>query len=153
VDGLAREHPIHGQKIRTRYKEEIMNRHEYSLLLILCLVGLTGCVWTLSALEPAVRHNPAPIGTLAFEHPEFQTALEAVQHLRPTWRGLYGGPTGDGSDGLPVVYVRVRCGGYSCLRWLEAADVQEIEYVGPADATERWGVRHTNGVIDVRLGS
>jgi len=81
------------------------------------------------------------------------TAYEAVEYARPQWlrpRSLRAGATPSmGSDtGGPVVYLDgVRLGTTEELRRLRADSVAEMQYLGPSDATNRFGTNHDHGAI------
>jgi hypothetical protein len=54
------------------------------------------------------------------------------------------------SDGLPLVYVQnMRYGSISELRRFRVAGIRELRYVDARNATTRWGMGHSNGVIEV----
>ena len=54
----------------------------------------------------------------------------------------------------PVVYVDNirRPGGLSALYSIPSSMIQGMEFIGPADATTRWGTGHQAGVIRVVTG-
>jgi hypothetical protein len=75
-------------------------------------------------------------------------AYEAVQSLRPRW--LRPRMTTGADNGLPLVYVHnMRCGSIYELQLFRVAGIREIRYVNARDATTRWGMGHSNGVIEV----
>ena len=54
------------------------------------------------------------------------------------------------SNGLPQVYVQgMRYGSIGELRLFRVTGIQEIRYVDARSATIRWGMGHSNGVIEV----
>jgi len=71
-------------------------------------------------------------------------ALEAVRLLRPRWLRPRMG------DSAPLVYVHnQRYGGIEWLRMIRCENIYEIRYVNARDATMRWGMGHSAGVIEV----
>lgn len=79
---------------------------------------------------------------------EVTTAYEAVAMLRPAFLRARGATGSRGGGTYAVVYLDdVRLGGLSELRSIQLAQVREIRYVGPADATTRWGTNHAGGAI------
>ena len=76
-------------------------------------------------------------------------ALEAIQRLRPKMlQRRAGSPTDEGSAGEIVVYVdNSRLGYKDQLASIEASRIKEIRYLNAADATQRYGTGHTEGVI------
>jgi ABC-type glycerol-3-phosphate transport system substrate-binding protein len=81
-----------------------------------------------------------------------QTALEAVQRLRPQFLQTHGGGTTSMTQGKQnvVVYVdQTRMGGPSSLADIPITDVKEIQYLNGPDATQRYGTGHGSGAIIV----
>jgi hypothetical protein len=57
---------------------------------------------------------------------------------------------GEGREGLPAVYAQhMWLGRLSALADMRMEAIQEIRYISPIDATTRWGIGHTSGVIEV----
>lgn len=103
--------------------------------------------------EPRRIRGPADLITEAeIAAGSYQTALEAVQNLRPNMLV----PRGVGSDesGLRaasvsiVVYMDdVRLGEAQSMVNIPASRVKEIRFVNARDATTRYGTGHSSGVI------
>jgi hypothetical protein len=76
---------------------------------------------------------------------------EAVRLLRPGWlSSRVRTRPNQGSDGLPVLYAQnMWYGSAYDLQQFHMADIEEIRYVHPLDATTRWGTGHTDGVIEI----
>lgn len=75
-------------------------------------------------------------------------AYEAVRLLRPRW--LRPRMTTGADNGLPLVYAHnMRRGSIYELQLFRVAGIREICYVSARDATTRWGMGHSNGVIEV----
>src|SRR5687767_7067406 len=70
-------------------------------------------------------------------------------HGAPTTRGQQ--PSTRGRQALPVVvYIdNVKVGPIAELKTLGTVDLQEIRYLSPRVATDRWGLNHAGGVIHV----
>lgn len=74
---------------------------------------------------------------------------ETVEALRPQWLR----PRSDLSivnadDRYALVYVNnIRLGRLETLRDIISADVTRVEWIGPGDATTRFGTGHAGGVI------
>ena len=80
------------------------------------------------------------------------TAAEAIQQLRPQWlhtrsspsAGLYSNPDGD----PPKVYLDgIRMDSLRELERIRADAVEEMRYMSPTDATNRYGTGHSGGAI------
>jgi hypothetical protein len=70
------------------------------------------------------------------------SAFEAIQRLRPRWLQSRTGR-------FPTVHVdgSVRSGGEEILASIKCSEVQEMRYMGAADATTRFGTDYADGVI------
>ena len=70
-------------------------------------------------------------------------AYQAIERLRPRWlqgRGVGSSP--------PVLYISgSRRGDLDDLRSMQAAELEQMEYMSPSDATTRFGTGHTGGAI------
>lgn len=70
------------------------------------------------------------------------SAYEAIQRLRARWlQSRTGQPPAVHLDG------NLQSGGMERLRSLRAFEIQELEYMSPADATTRYGTGYPNGLI------
>jgi hypothetical protein len=79
----------------------------------------------------------------------FPTAAQAVQGLRSGWLRLRS-PAGINSAGQVWVYQDgMRLGGVEVMTNLSTAEIEMIEYVDGIRASQRWGLGHENGVINV----
>jgi len=86
---------------------------------------------------------------------EATDAYEIVQRLRPNWLRRRG-PTNVRSreSGEVTVYVDgMQYGNAAALRNIPAGNVVTISYLSAADATLRFGPRHTGAVIEVTTRS
>lgn len=111
-----------------------------SLLLAAALLGCGPSGASRPGSQP--RSSADRIGEAELD-PLYQlSAYEAVQRLRPRWLQTR-------THGEPMVHVdgNVRDEGAEALRNLRSADVQEMQYMSPADATTRFGTGYVNGLI------
>lgn len=87
--------------------------------------------------------------------PQIQTALDAVQQLRPHFLRERANPTaGVGAARVEpvVVYVNgVRRGGVQELSRIRPEEVVTIKYMRPTDAQTRFGNGHGSGALEVTL--
>lgn len=81
-----------------------------------------------------------------------QTALQAVQRLRPNFLQTRGGASMSITSGPVnvVVYVdQTRMGGPNTLSQIPVTEIREIRYLNATDATQRYGTGHGAGAIIV----
>ena len=76
-------------------------------------------------------------------------AYELVQRLRPRWLQSRGQISFQNPDaGYAVVYVDgMRFGPLNSLRQISPETIDEMEFISAGDATTRFGLGHTGGVI------
>ncbi len=107
----------------------------------------------LGACAPSLQHEHADLRTLTREQMapnHFHSAYEAVQALRGNWLnppantvfGRYG-------NAVSVYLDNIRLGGPSELQGIPMNTVVYIRYFDAMEATTRWGLDHTEGVIYV----
>jgi hypothetical protein len=76
---------------------------------------------------------------------------QVVQQVRPRMLSALGPTSATGMSGQLVVYLdATKMGGAEYLKEIRMAEVQEIRYLPPSEATLRYGTGHENGVILVR---
>ncbi len=133
-----------------------MYLYNWKALLVFAIPAAIACGPGIEATEAPPRGS-VPITLAELKRTDFGTALEAVERLRPMWlasaESSKVGSDASTKDGGPRVYALVRCGGITCLRWLEANRVVAIRYLSADDAEMQWSIGSTNGVIAVTLGS
>lgn len=81
-----------------------------------------------------------------------QTALQAIQRLRPNFLQTRGGASMSINSGPVdiVVYVdQTRMGGPNSLSQIPVTEIKEIRYLNATDATQRYGTGHGAGAIVV----
>lgn len=82
----------------------------------------------------------------------YQTALEAVQNLRPAMlipRGVGADAAGVSATSIAIVVYMddVRLGEVQSMVNIPASRVKEIRFLNARDATTRYGTGHSSGVI------
>lgn len=121
--------------------------HATRWLLPLTLLALA-CATAPRRAETVPHTMWAPITEAELTGTEISNAYEAVRLLRPRWLRPRM-PTGAG-HGLPLVYAHnMPSGSIYELRLFPIAGIREIRYVNARDATTRWGMGHSNGVIEL----
>ncbi len=87
------------------------------------------------------------------EQQRFRNALEAVQALHSNWLNtkpkVLASASTTGQPGVAVYVDETRMSGVSDLSEIEAQRIQYIRYYTPIEATQRWGIGHTEGAIQV----
>ena len=83
------------------------------------------------------------------EDHRYETVLDAVQTLRSNWLNERG-PDSFASPSHIWVYVdNTRVGGIQSLAQISTRYVSSVRKVSGIDATARWGIGHSAGVISV----
>ena len=122
-----------------------------SSILLLTLV-LTGCA---SGGSPGgQRRNPDLITSEDLRQTDLQssTAFQAIQRMRPQWlRARAVGSLGRGSIFPKVMVDESQYREIDDLRSMSVSDIDEMRFLGPADATTRFGTGYPAGVILVSL--
>lgn len=121
------------------------NPSKYVLVLTLALaLGLAGCASSggSSSRIPGSSSNRIVRAELAALEGALN-AHQAIVRLRPRWlqtRGVGSFP--------PVLYVSgSRRGDLDDLKSMQAAELEQMEYMSPSDATTRFGTGHSGGAI------
>jgi hypothetical protein len=121
------------------------------LLPALLAVGLAGC-----AVKPDTgsAHSSDVLTAEEIQEVPVTTAYDAVRRLRPSWLRVRSAPTARNPvPERPVVYIDgVRSGSVGILRNIRRNHVVRIEYLGPSDATNRFGTGHSGGALLVSTG-
>ena len=122
-----------------------MRAHPTRYILVLTLaLGLAGC----ASSGGSRTRNPGSSSNLIVraDLDALEGALsahQAIVRLRPLWLQARGVGTFP-----PVLYVSgSRRGDLDDLRAMQAAELEEIEYMSPNDATTRFGSGHSGGAI------
>jgi len=125
-----------------------MTRKSSGLLLVAGLL-LSAC-----GMPAAGRASPSAQNVLSSEQMvavSAPTAYDAVQRLRPEWLSTRGPSaiTNLDPDVASVYLGGNHIGGPDALRNLRPDDVKELRYYEAGEASVRFGMGHSRGVIDV----
>ena len=122
-----------------------------SSILLLTLV-LTGCA---SGSSPGgQRRNPNVITTADLREMDAEglTAFQTIQRMRPQWLRSRGVGSFGGGSSLPKVLVEeAPFGEVDDLRSMDVSEIDELRFLGAADATTRFGTGYPAGAILVSL--
>lgn len=116
------------------------------------VIGLSACAQSPPVDSTAkLKSSPNIITADEIQKANVQTALDAVQKLRPTMlRRPSATSTNAQASGELVVYVdNQRYGPVENLRAIAASSVQALRYYGPSESQMKWGSNHPGGVIEV----
>lgn len=83
------------------------------------------------------------------------TVMQFLRRVRPAWLRSRGSNSFTAAGAMyPVVYIDNirRQGGLSALFQVPLSEVRRMEFIGPGDATTRWGTGHQSGVILILTG-
>ena len=83
------------------------------------------------------------------------TAMQFLRRVRPGWLRSRGSNSLTAAGAMyPVVYIDNirRPGGLSALFQVPLSEIRRMEFIGPGDATTRWGTGHQSGVILIVTG-
>ncbi len=83
------------------------------------------------------------------------TAMQFLRRVRPAWLRSRGSNSFTSAGAMyPVVYIDNirRPGGLSALFQVPLSEIRRMEFIGPGDATTRWGTGHQSGVILIATG-
>ncbi len=128
-----------------------MHRHRSAPLLVSAALLQLGCTYGIRPSGFTTPRTTQPITRVELQASGVRDPYDAVSLLRPGWlRPRVRTGRAEDRDGLPVVYAQnVRLGALHELADLCIDQIEEIRYVHPLDATTRWGMGHTDGVIEV----
>lgn len=130
-------------------------RRSLGLLATALAAGVTGMPACASAgTGSAQGHRSDVLTAEEIAGSPARDALEAVRQLRPAWLRTHGSQSiPDPDPPVPVVYVDHQWYGTAeALSDFSVADIHELRYLNPTDATTRYGTGHRGGVIEVVLG-
>lgn len=83
---------------------------------------------------------------------QMTTAYDAIRNLRPTFLRTRGPHTLQPGGGVQTAHVFLdgqKYGDIETLKTMSVQTVREIRYLSASDATTRYGIGYTNGVIEV----
>ncbi len=76
--------------------------------------------------------------------------FDVIERLRPRWLRVRSVTSVRGAPAPIVVYHNnVRVGGIEVLYSMRIEGIQEARFISATNATTRWGMGHTSGVIEV----
>jgi hypothetical protein len=120
------------------------------------LVGLlTGCASSSASTSaaPAAAARPRQDQQLITRDvilgTQYTNLFDVVQAMRPNWLRSRGANDSAKADVLQVYLDNQRVGGVAELRNLAPTQVQSVRYYDPIQASARWGLGHSAGVIFV----
>ena len=124
----------------------------FRLALAISLMAAAACASTGDGQDSRLDSSVITQEELAPHH-EF-TAYEAVQRLRPQWLRVRGATRVVGAQRASIqVHVDgMHMGGVEHLRSIRAQHVLEIRYMSATDATTRYGIDYTGGLLLVTMG-
>ena len=116
-------------------------------------------LFAFAACAPSSTGSPTPSGGSQYvitrsqiEELSARSAYEVIERLRPRWlrpipqTTTIVQPMGE----LPLVYIdNRRAGDIQILESIPIEEIDELRYIDPADATQRWGTGVASGVIEV----
>jgi hypothetical protein len=82
-----------------------------------------------------------------------RTLFEAIDRLRPRWLRVRSVTSIRGQAPIVVYQDNVRSGGVEILYNLTLEGIKEVRFVNATDATTRWGMGVSSGVIEVISGT
>lgn len=99
--------------------------------------------------KPNAEHANRVLTADDIRSPQYGTAYEALQHLRPEFlRPRRAIPKSE-----VIVYVNdIMVGGLDQLHAIRAAQIDELRYLDAREATMRFGTGHPDGAILILLG-
>lgn len=122
-----------------------------SYLFVVALAGAMGCA-SAPAGAPAATSRQRDIITLVeLENSSATNLHEAIQRLRPTMLRSRGRTT-EATDisNFPRVYLDGQSyGDVNSLQNISVPTVREVRFINSSDATTRYGMNHSAGVVEV----
>ena len=118
------------------------------LLSFLLLTSVSACARN---QPPVLDPQPDPF-LIRFEElrgTTYPSAYEAVEELRPLWIRPWSRRSVGGPRGITVYLDEARLGTLHSLMSVSTETVEEIEWLDPERARERWGRNHGAAVIEV----
>lgn len=114
-----------------------------SWLLMGAMLVLVGCATT----SDGVTRDRNRITAEEIADAPAANAFDLVQRLRPSWLRVRGAGSIHTESPIRVYVDGMSYGNLSSLRQISISDVVQLERLGAADATQRFGTGHTSGVI------
>jgi hypothetical protein len=105
-----------------------------------------------SATAPTRQMNHISKEEIAASSAQFLNAYDLVVNLRPSMMRNRGAGTSTGqfvSTDVVAYFGEMKLGAVTALTSVSRAQILEIWYWGPSDATQKWGTNHPSGAIQV----
>ena len=123
------------------------------ILLLPAMLFAAACASSGGAGATAQRGDPNLIRRTELTEAQLNdmTAYQVVQQVRPRMLASLGPTAVSGMSGGLVVYLdATKLGNAETMKEIRMAELQEIRYLPPSEATLRYGTGHENGVIVMR---
>ena len=114
------------------------------LSILICSIGCAG-----SSKSPRSRVDLSVLTGEQLDERNYQNVLEAVQTLRANWLNERGPDSFATPSRIWVYLDNTRMGGVQSLAQISTRYVSSVRKVNGIDATARWGIGHSAGVISV----
>lgn len=108
---------------------------------------MTACASTGGADQNGSRSSRDVITAEQLENMSNQSVYDVVRKLKPTWLQRRGQVSFRGNTELLVILDESQFHDLSLLTSMTAANIQEIRYMDPARATNKYGIRASGGAI------
>ena len=127
-------------------------RHANRFVPLMLLVALTAsCASTRVASDGQEEDRSSANRLIRQDIVQFseRNLYDAIERLRPRWLRVRGITTVQGPAPIIVYQDNVRIGAVDVLRGIRSDNIEEVNFVSAADATTRWGMGLSSGVIEV----
>jgi hypothetical protein len=111
------------------------------------VIGCIGCAGASRGARP--RFDFSVLTHEQLDERNYQNVLEAVQTLRANWLNERGPDSFATPSRIWVYLDNTRLGGVQALSQIPARSISSVRKVNGIDATARWGIGHSAGVISV----
>ncbi|MBW3552915.1 MAG: TonB-dependent receptor plug domain-containing protein [Gemmatimonadetes bacterium] len=108
---------------------------------------MTACASTGGADENGSSSSRNVITAEQLENMSNQSVYDVVRKLKPTWLQRRGHVSFRGNTELLVILDDSQFHDFSLLTSMTAANVEEIRYMDPRKATNKYGIRASGGAI------
>lgn len=122
-----------------------MQRYRVPILLLLFLAAACGS----AARAGQGRVNRTVLATDEIRASHYTDAFSLVQALRPDWLSTRGQGSLTLREEVKVYLDGMKMGGPEYLKQITTESIAQLRYINGLDATQRWGLDHGNGVIEV----
>ena len=111
------------------------------------VIGCIGCAGASTGARS--RFDSSVLTHEQLDERNYQNVLEAVQTLRANWLNERGPDSFATPSRIWVYLDNTRLGGVQALSQLPTRSISSVRKVNGIDATARWGIGHSAGVISV----